>query len=39
MITGSVADVTVTDPGNPEDFLITVPPVVVNVTVLATPSP
>jgi hypothetical protein len=39
MITGFVAEVTVTDPGNPGDFLITVLPVVVNVMVLAVPSP
>jgi hypothetical protein len=39
MITGSVVDVTVTDTGNPGDFLITVPPEVVNVMVLAVPSP
>jgi hypothetical protein len=39
MITGLVADVTVTDTGKPGDFFKTVAPLVVNVMVLAVPSP
>ena len=39
MITGSVADVTVSVPGKLEDFLNTVVPEVVRASVLSVPSP